>query len=54
MSKDDWVAIVVDFLKNESFVIDPSLTGDVVLTPALITRLKAYEDKIEQWMQDSN
>ena len=48
ISKDDWVAIVVDFLRNESFVIDPSLT------PALITRLKAYEDKIEQWMQDSN
>ena len=54
LNKDDWLAVVVDFIRSEALVIDPSLTGSVVLTNALKTRLLSYENKIQKWMQDSN
>lgn len=48
--KDDWLGLVVDFNRKRVFYLDPSMSGNVILTAVLSAKLLNFKNIIYDWM----
>ena len=52
--KDDWVALIVDFVRKSVFYVDPEIGGETLVNDTMKNKFIEYNQTITAWMNSCN